>query len=171
MAADMRSTVGARRAVRRELARALGNGSVGVGRASSRAGRAMAASTSTSGGVEDEVRFSPKTKTKATDDESRVTDDESTRANAGDALYCVIFLIRAPRRRLSGRGRGATCEANLTNLRRSFAASAKTFFVRRGDAVVVVVVVVVVVRETDARVSPSKTRRGFTSACDGRLKI
>ena len=110
-------------------------------------------------------------KTKATDDESRVTDDESTRANDGDALYCVIFLIRAPRRRLSGRGRGATCEANLTNLRRSFAASAKTFFVRRGDAVVVVVVVVVVVRETDARVSPSKTRRGFTSACDGRLKI
>ena len=109
-------------------------------------------------------------KTKATDDESRVTDDASTRANAGDALYCVIFLIRAPRRRLSGRGRGATCEANLTNLRRSFAASAKTFFVRRGDAVVVVVVVVVV-RETDARVSPSKTRRGFTSACDGRLKI
>ena len=66
VAADMRSTVGARRAVRRELARALGNGSVGVGRASSRAGRAMAASTSTSGGVEDEVRFSPKTKTKAT---------------------------------------------------------------------------------------------------------
>ena len=64
VAADMRSTVGARRAVRRELARALGNGSVGVGRASSRAGRAMAASTSTSGGVEDEVRFSPKTKTK-----------------------------------------------------------------------------------------------------------
>ena len=107
--------------------------------------------------------------TKATDDESRVTDDESTRANAGDALYCVIFLIRAPRRRLSGRGRGATCEANLTNLRRSFAASSKTFFVRRGDAVVVVVVVVV--RETDARVSPSKTRRGFTSACDGRLNI
>ena len=59
-----------------------------------------------------------KAKTKATDDESRVTDDASTRANAGDALYCVIFLIRAPRRRLSGRGRGATCEANLTNLRR-----------------------------------------------------
>jgi len=65
LAADMSSTVGARRAVRRECARALGNGSASVGRASSRAVRAMAASTSTSGGVEDEVRFSPKTKTKA----------------------------------------------------------------------------------------------------------
>jgi hypothetical protein len=56
VAAGMSSTVGARRALRRECARALGNGCAHVGRASPRAMRAMAASTSTSGGLEDEVR-------------------------------------------------------------------------------------------------------------------
>ena len=48
----------------------------------------------------------------------------------------------------------------LTNLS-AFSDDSKTFFVRRGDAVVVVVVVV---RETDARVSPSKLVVGDSRA-------